>query len=312
MELLKDIKQDQLDLVGLLIVQYPICYILSIIKNPKLKQLYIIVLGLLCMIYFFGMSKFTYLTNNCCLAAIYIMAQPVIAYILMQILPFKANCLVTLIFAFATLSYVHYIRIFWDEGQWSIDCNVPMMINTLKIASIPFILYDGSKKEDELKYNQSIYKITQKPTFLEYFSYVLFIPTVVIGPYYEYSIHHNYIHNKGIFEAENRPSRWPHVLDKTARALAYIVVYVLSQKYFNYEIFFTRRDFGILEFISVALAYTLKFRYIIGWMFTEAHFAISGISLNKTNDKLDYNGIKIVDDYEVVFNSNPITIFNVS
>lgn len=229
----------------------------------------------------------------------------------MHVMPLKANCLVTLLFAFATLSYVHYIRIFWDEGQWSIDCNLPMMINTLKISSIPFILFDGSKKE-ELKYKQNIYKIVAKPTLLEYFSYVLFIPTVIIGPYYEYRIHHNYINNKEVFAITDKPSRWPQVFNKSGRALAYIVIYVLSQKYFNYEIFFTQRDFGIVEFISIALAYTLKFRYIIGWMFTEAHFAISGISLNKVDDKLNYDGIKIVDDYEVVFNANPITIFNVS
>lgn len=222
----------------------------------------------------------------------------------------KQNCLITLVFAYSCLSYMHVSRIFWDNGQWVINCDLPMMINTLKISSIPFILYDGSKSPDKLVKDQAKLLIKSKPTFLEYFSYVLFVPTAIIGPFYEFRTHYDYLYQTGDFANPNKPSRWPEVINKTARALLYIVIYTICQTYFSYEAFFELREFRLKEFISVALAYTIIFRYLIGWKFTEAHFAICGISYNK--EKEDYSGIMIVNDYEMIVRPNPETVFSVS
>ena len=299
MSILEFINSDQMQVVLLLLVQYPICFVLSFIKHPFAKMIYIITFGMLLMIYFFGNVTF------------FILLQPLVSYILMHVLPSKLNCLITFLFGIASLSYVHYLRLFWEEGKWIIDCDLPAMINTLKISSIPFLIYDGKKDEKDLKYEQNKFKLDRKPSFLEYFRYILFIPTAIIGPYFEYKVHHNYINSLEDFDTKiQKPSKWPSVLNKTKKAFIYVLVYILCQKSFSYEVFFVERSISWTEIVSLCLSFTIIFRYLIGWMFTEAHFAICGISYDDAEK--NYEGIKIINDYEIVFNPNPSTIFNVS
>lgn len=274
--------------------------------------------------------KYNHLYNY--LETIYLLIAPFLSFISIFLFSEKTNCVVTLIISFSCLSICHYQRLFWESsGSWKIDINIPMMISTLKISSIPFIILDGYKfnksnnnnkdKDSDCTLNPSQlkYLIKQKPTFLEYFSYLVFLPTAIIGPYFEYKIYYNYIYQIEDFDSTKLSSDQKEkvirnqnktVINRTVKALIYIILYVLCQKYFDYRIFFELREFKFLEFLSVVFAYTLKFRYIIGWMFSEAHLAVCGVSFNK--EDLNFEGIKIVNDEEVVLYSNPCTIFKVS
>lgn len=217
---------------------------------------------------------------------------------------------------------------YWeDSDSWKIDINIPMMINTLKISSIPFIIYDGSKDDKDLKKDQIKNKLVSKPTYFEYIGYIVFFPSAILGPFFEYKIYYNYIYNLEDFndvkEIENKStisekqidsliypkSKFNIVIQRTIKALVYAVVYALCQKYFDYKMFFELREFRLREFISVLFAFSLMFRYIIGWMFSEAHLALCGISYNKENN--DYQGIKLVDDIKVTFFPDPNNIFQV-
>lgn len=303
----KYINSNQVQVFLILLINYPLCFILYYIKNPFLKQVFIIISGVFLLLFFMGESTLT------------ILLQPLLSFILLYTIPVKFNCIVNLLINITFLTYVHYLRFFSDNGKWLIGQDLPIMINTLKIISIPFLINDGGKEEKDLSHDQKQLSISKKPTILEYFSYILFIPTVIIGPYYEYKTHINYIYNIEDFEENEKiinsnssksSLRTKTIFSRTAKAVVYCIVYVIIQKYFNTDMFYQKRDIHLTEFISISLAHTIIYRYLIGWMFTEACFAVCGISYNKRES--NYDGIKIVNDTEIVFNPNPITIFNVS
>lgn len=299
---LENVHRDQIEILGLLVILFPLCFILSIIKNSEIKKIYLITTGGITVVYFYQEM------------ALYIVLCPLVCWILMKTISEKLNCFLTFIIAFGTLSYIHYQRMFWgDNGGWSLDVNIPMMINTLKISSIPFLLLDGKKKDEELSKDQKLLKLTEKPTLLEYFGYILFLPTAIIGPYFEYKIYHNYIYSIEDFSdiTDNKKcSRWPTVFNRLSKAFIYIIVYGFSQKFFDYKLLFQKRDMDLHLILSVLFAYTIKFRYIIGWMFSECHLAVCGVSYSKENN--NYEGIKVIDDYYVIFQASPNTIFHVS
>lgn len=201
---------------------------------------------------------------------------------------------------------------FWDNSDsWKIEIDIPMVISTLKISSIPFVLYDGSLDESMLSTEQKELKIVGNPTLLEYMGYIMFLPSAIIGPFFEYRIYYNYIYNLEDFDINvKKSSKWPTVVNRTIKALVYTFIYILTQKYFNYKIFYQEnRKFDSFDIFNFLIGFTLKFKYIIGWMFNEAHLAICEISYSKKTD--DYENIKIVNDFYVVIDPKPNEIFNV-
>lgn len=218
---------------------------------------------------------------------------------------------------------------YWeDSGSWKIDINIPMMINALKISCIPFNIRDGTIENKDLRSDQIKNRLKSIPTFIEYIGYILFPPTAIIGPFFEYKIYHNYIYNLEDFSKEvghamndcpvkimddtifSPKTKFYTVLQRTIKAIVYAVVYAICQKHFDYTVFFELREFKFKEFLSVLFAYTIVFRYIVGWMFSEAHLALCGISYSK--EKNNYEGIKLVNDINVIFFPDPSTIFQVS
>lgn len=244
--------------------------------------------------------------------------QPIITYILIYIVPPKANTILTLIISYFMLSIVHFTRMFIDNNNWAISYDIPMMINTLKISSIPFMINDGikytiDKDNCKLTDDQKEHMLIHKPSIMNYFSYILFIPTAVVGPYYEFKTHLDFIYKRNQFknlDNLNYKDTSKAVFIKSKKAIFYLFIYVFFQSYFSYENFHLKIEkFEIKNILSVLFAYTVMFRYLVGWMFTEACLAMCGISLNRNCS--DYDGIKIVNDEEIVYRPDPSTIFKV-
>ncbi len=296
----ENINEDQFNLVFLLLALYPFSYIMSLIKDPRTKMMYSSFTGLLSLIYFY---KYT---------SLILVFQQFACWSLLHLVSKKTNCILTLLISFGCLSYVNYIRMFWDNNEsWKIEIDIPMVISTLKISSIPFVLYDGSIDESLLSKEQKELKIVETPTLLEYMGYIMFLPSAIIGPFFEYKIYYNYMYNLEDFDLNiNKSSKWPTVFNRSLKALVYTFIYIVTQKYFNYKIFYEEnRNFDFLDIINFLMGFTLKFKYIIGWMFNEAHLAICGVSYSKINN--DYENVKIVDDYNVVIEPRPNEILKV-
>lgn len=58
MSILEHIDSDQLDLVLLLLLLYPMCFILTFLKKPEAKMMYNLLSGFLLLVYFYGKGKY--------------------------------------------------------------------------------------------------------------------------------------------------------------------------------------------------------------------------------------------------------------
>jgi lysophospholipid acyltransferase len=72
-----------------------------------------------------------------------------------------------------------------DYLGWSLDFSSLQMLATLKVISVAFNVYDGTKAEKDLIPIWKKYSISRIPNPLEYLSYLVFYPCVLTGPVYE-------------------------------------------------------------------------------------------------------------------------------
>lgn len=196
------------------------------------------------------------------------------------------------------------------EGKWAIDINIPLMCTTLKNTIAAICVYDGTKEDHLLSEEQKKLRVNRIPTVLEYLSYILFTPTCIIGPCFEFRKHLDYINNEGDYAVSiKKTNRWPTVGYKFLLGNIYTVVYVVTQNYFDYKIFYEDRKFEAREYLNIVFAFTMMFRYYIGWLFTESNMALSGMAWDK--EKQNYEGTNSVDSLGIVLSPDPLKIFKV-
>eukprot|EP00276_Gloeochaete_wittrockiana_P017922 CAMPEP_0184359856 /NCGR_PEP_ID=MMETSP1089-20130417/122134_1 /TAXON_ID=38269 ORGANISM="Gloeochaete wittrockiana, Strain SAG46.84" /NCGR_SAMPLE_ID=MMETSP1089 /ASSEMBLY_ACC=CAM_ASM_000445 /LENGTH=264 /DNA_ID=CAMNT_0026698831 /DNA_START=31 /DNA_END=821 /DNA_ORIENTATION=- len=93
-------------------------------------------------------------------------------------------------FALTYLSVSHCWRMYHDWGGWKLDFTGMQMIFTLKVTAFAYNLYDGQEiasgsgkiKEPELQRRA----LTKLPSLLEFFGWVYFYPSVLVGPKIEF------------------------------------------------------------------------------------------------------------------------------
>lgn len=117
-------------------------------------------------------------------------------YLMLILLPRERVAFPVFIFCFAYLSYVHIYRLYYDWMGWSQDYSTLQMILTCKLTSLAYNYQDGAvlikrKKEAEelssIELEQEKYAIAKLPSLLEYYSYLGFFGTFLVGPVFEYA-----------------------------------------------------------------------------------------------------------------------------
>ena len=76
------------------------------------------------------------------------------------------------------------------------------------------------------------------PNILEYFSYIYFIPSCVVGPFFEYKDYENFMYKKGDYAEEyekirQNTNRFPVVIKKFLLAILFVVLMVISENISN-------------------------------------------------------------------------------
>merc|ERR1712032_1402420 len=88
------------------------------------------------------------------------------------------------ILSMSFLSGIHIYRMIIDYGNWTLDVNVILMINVCKISAIAFSYYDSDRDEKKCTDYMLRHKLDRVPNILEYFSYIYFIPSCIVGPFF--------------------------------------------------------------------------------------------------------------------------------
>lgn len=81
------------------------------------------------------------------------------------------------------LSALHLVRQIYDYGSYTLDITGTAMIAIQKITLLGFSLHDGLGRDyGSLLDTEKRVAIKKKPTFIEYFSFVLTFQTFLSGP----------------------------------------------------------------------------------------------------------------------------------
>lgn len=172
-------------------------------------------------------------------------------------------------------------------------------------------------------------KIDQVPELCEYLGYIFFVPGCIIGPFFEIKDFLNFVYKNDDYAYENKISKMPTVVKKFILGVLFAFIYVFTSKISNSDIIIDNNNeysnldkvfFIFTQIIAISLAFSIKYRYFVGWLFTESILAVSGFNYQRKVTLVDSKEI-ILENYDRVVNLNieelelkpdPRTIFKVN
>ena len=134
-------------------------------------------------------------------------------------------------------------------------------------------------------------KVRQVPTLLEFYSYVLFGPGLVTGPFFEYSDYLNFISFKGHYS--KLPRGFPGGLVTVLPALKQLLlslIYVVAHLFFKPKFdanfcgekeFITYKTFFHRIMYSTIAIFVEKCLYYHVWNLNDINFIASGFAFNE-------------------------------
>jgi len=173
-------QRDQVKLIICLLASYPIGFLYRKLKSPLIRHIVGIVLGLYLEFYLYG-TQVLFL----CLFALS-------AYLLIFVVGRKCGFILT-VYCLTFLAIFHIYRMYIDYGGWNMDITTTLMMTVPRICSLAWCYQDGRTKE-KLSPEQEIRKLEELPNLFQYFSYILFYSTVILGPFCDYNDFRDFIY----------------------------------------------------------------------------------------------------------------------
>ena len=269
---------DQLVIVFSFIISLPLGWIHHyFIPSGFLRHVYSIVCGLGILLLQFEPK-----------GLIHFSATSLIVYIMLRLMPQKKVAFPVLAFLLLHLSAMHIYRMITDYMGWRMDATSVQMLMTCKLSLLAYAYQDAAViKEDPKRVpdEQKPLLIDKIPNIFEYYSYILFYPSISIGPCFEYSEYTNFIHRRGEFR--NIPSTFGRSLYMFGVSLMFLSLTVVGQIYFPNDFCYTDK-FGEVSFwyrlyyFNMAMI-VAKFRYTSAWKLTECSMIASGMGYTENS-----------------------------
>ena len=233
----------------------------------------------------------------------------------------------------AHLSYLNIVRMIVDFGGWAIDdISTIYMVEVAKFSSFGFSYADGGKDIKDIYNNHHKEKRIEKmPSLLEYFSYIYFYPTTIIGPFIEYTDFINFIDKKDCYA--NLPKRLGFIftegIKKLCTAIFFIVIFSIYGDVYPMTVVGTaefRKNYPKL-WMRILYMYACgpigRCKYYIAWALTYSSLIFSGMAYGETTIKdktfpnvekgsygsIIYNEIGINPKYKMVYWNNSIHVW---
>eukprot|EP01130_Rhizamoeba_saxonica_P001503 TRINITY_DN11356_c0_g1_i1.p1 TRINITY_DN11356_c0_g1~~TRINITY_DN11356_c0_g1_i1.p1 ORF type:complete len:478 (-),score=103.96 TRINITY_DN11356_c0_g1_i1:24-1457(-) len=275
---------DQLKVLIWLLASYPLGYFHRFIPGKFLRHAYILVFGLFCVLAVCGIW-----------ALVHTLFVSTVAYLLMKYLPRKLVPKSLFFLMFGYLSTYHIYRMLTDYMGWSMDASGPLMVITMKITMLGCNYRDGEKKED---FHEpalvggawSKNAVEELPSVLEYFSYILYFPTILTGPGFHYKIYESFI-DKSMYhhEKHNPKSEIPSSFVPAVK-LFFVAVGCIATNLGVLNFFPTATIFDPEQFDQYSFLYKnfycymslfgTRFRYYFAWKLCEGAAVLNGMGFS--------------------------------
>ncbi|XP_060066844.1 lysophospholipid acyltransferase 1-like [Ylistrum balloti] len=140
--------------------------------------------------------------------SIHVFIHSAICYTTLLLLPTSIIHIATFILSMSYLMCIHLWRVLAvDIQKYPLDVSGPLMLSTLKVTIVAFGLHDGlHRKPETLIDNHKRHSLRQKPSFLEYLSYIFYFQSVVAGPPAFYCDYQDFVRGENIHLPVNSQS----------------------------------------------------------------------------------------------------------
>ncbi|CAD5119043.1 DgyrCDS7692 [Dimorphilus gyrociliatus] len=147
--------------------------------------------------------------------------QLIISYGLLRYIKTGLSEKIVLVWCMGHLSFCHYLRAHYTDGNYNIDISAPLMICVQRLTSLAMNISDGKRNDQgndvkKLSHKKDII-IKEVPTFLEVASYVFSFHTLLSGPLIFYKDYDNFITGRNLCDKNGsklKPEPNPNYLFK--------------------------------------------------------------------------------------------------
>lgn len=223
------------------------------------------------------------------------------------------------IFLMGHMSVNHLQRQFTNNPS-VVDITGAQMVMLMKLSAFCWNVHDGRLKQESLTDNQRDRAIIEMPSLLDYAAYVLFFPSMMAGPAFDFNDYKKWLETSmfdlppGMDPSKAPPTRKKRRIPRSGKPAAwkaayglgwiflflkfsgwYTVDFALSDEFLRYS--FLRRVWYVY-----LLSFTARLKYYGVWSLTEGACILSGMGYNGIDPKLGkpkWNRLENVNPYNL-------------
>ncbi|KAI2471699.1 MBOAT family protein [Annulohypoxylon bovei var. microspora] len=184
------------------------------------------------------------------------------------------------------------------DNPAEIDITGAQMVLVMKLSAFAWNVADGTLPEDQLSEFQKNGRILKLPTLLDYAGYVLFFPSLLTGPGFDYNEYRGWL-DCSMFDvpatidpAKKPPTRKKRKIPrsatpamwKLASGLTWIYLFLNLIKYYSFETLLDDRymTLGFVRrvFIMHMVGFTARCKYYGVWSMAEGSCILAGLGYN--------------------------------
>jgi lysophospholipid acyltransferase len=268
---------DQIKMVFSLVIGFPFGFLFRSITSSKMRHTVAILAGLF--------LQYLIYRNE----ILHVFATSLITYFILSSFSKRRyqGALAVCAFNMLYLSCYHLYSMITNYGGWSVDISIVLMMNVAKFTSLAWCYKDGAEPREKLSEDQWKRRVETLPDLTEYFSYVFFYATALVGPCFDFREYSDFIALRGDFE--NIPSSFVPGITTMLSGFAFMVVFVLFGPLANvktyHEQWYADLPFYRKVLYSDAGSFLIRTKYYTGWMLATSSCIMSGFSYNGKDDK---------------------------
>lgn len=194
------------------------------------------------------------------------------------------------------------------------------MVLVMKLSAFAWNVADGTLSEDQLSDFQKDRRIIQLPGFLDYAAYVLFFPSLLVGPAFDYNEYRGWIDTTmfdipaSVDPIKKPPTRKKRKIPRSATpamlkmigGLVWIGLFLKFSAWYNAETPFSDiyRNHGFLgrAFTLYMIGFTARFKYYGVWTLSEGSCILAGLGYNgidPVTGKVSWNRLQNINPWGV-------------
>lgn len=304
---------DELKLIFSILISYPLAAVLKRLpdRSPWIKNVFNIAVSL-----FFLVGLFDLWTG---LRTMFIDAAA--TYLISYYVDGSLMPWIGFVFLMGHMSVNHIHRQILDDPS-TVDITGAQMVGLMKLSAFCWNVHDGRLPDSALTDAQKSRAVKEMPPLLKYAAWVMFFPSFMVGPAFDYVDYDSYI-NTSMFDT---PAGQPAPRTKKARkvprsgtpatikcltGLAWLGAYLYLSGYYNNDAV-TSPDYMNYSLIRriymlYALGFATRTKYYAVWTLTEGACILSGLGYNgmsPTTNKPRWDRLENVNPLQIELAQN--------